>query len=312
MNTILMRDSINPEELSRLITEFPQFEILKIDSERPISSLGIDRLSPIEVYYGNSLSQDELHLLPHLHWIHTSTPHLDQLAIDAIKRQENILVTITKEENVEQVGEFALSVALAFSKNLCKWFNLEDEQQIDTARKGMWSVKATNFLQIGLGTIGTEIARRMTQEGYKVIGASHVASFHRYCQKTVLYENLERVIPQAEIVCLSLPRDRVYKPWFDKHYMSLMGKDTFLLIIGPPSAIHFEDLSALAEQGHLRGICVDARMDQPLPKTTNLLITHESASYPKTKEHAAFQTFVYNLRQFLHGNLTDMKNVIRL
>nr|NGX58796.1 hypothetical protein [Chlamydiota bacterium] len=121
IGNILIRDTLNAKELNTLLTEFPQYKLLNLDLDKPLISLGIEECSQIEVIYSLSLQQEEINFLPHLHWIHSPSPYLDNICVNFAKKQENILITTTKSENLMQVGEFAISAALAFAKRLFSW-----------------------------------------------------------------------------------------------------------------------------------------------------------------------------------------------
>ncbi|MCE5316094.1 MAG: hypothetical protein LLG04_01850 [Parachlamydia sp.] len=65
----------------------------------------------------------------------------------------------------------------------------------------------------------------------------------------------------------------------------------------------------------VRGILLDASYQTPISaasplwKIPNIIITPEVAPRPKLTERQAFRTFLYNLRQYLHGNFRDMRNL---
>jgi phosphoglycerate dehydrogenase-like enzyme len=95
-----------------------------------------------------------------------------------------------------------------------------------------------------------------------------------------------------------------------------MKEDSILLAFGSGAAINLDDLAAFAPK--LRGILLDAHFNPPIPtdhplfEEPNVLITFESGEYPKEKGDAAFRLFTANLRQFEHGNYTDMKNLVTI
>ena len=180
----------------------------------------------------------------------------------------------------------------------------------------MWTAKNRTFLQIGLGLIGTEISKRAQQLGFRVWGMQELPSFHRYCSKVLAKKDLHSILSSIDIVCLALPRDKQHSHWFALEELKLMKQDSILLLFGSGSAIDLQDLAQVASEGKFRGVGIDAHFHTSIPDNSPLrtlpqvFITPEIGPYPHMEKGQAFSGFLYNLRQFLHGNFTDMKNLV--
>lgn len=318
MNAILLKEKLSPNELYRLLTEFPQYKLV-IAKNDDMSTLTSDQATQIEILYGSHLSPAEIAYVPQLKWVHVPGPYVEGLCMEDIQQRGNILVSTTKEENLEQIGEFAMSALLAFAKNLFHWHDADASSFLENAeawKKSMWTPQTRIFLQIGLGLTGTEIARRARQMGFTVWGIQDPPSFHPHCHKVLSRKDLHSLLPAVDAVCLSLPRDRPSSSWFRKPEMALMKADSVLLVLGQGSVLNFEDLAAPEILTKLRGVVLDARFpheipsESPLWKSRHVLITPEIASYPQTGGGQPLRMFLYNLRQFLHGNFSDMKNLV--
>jgi len=317
---ILIRKPITAEEFTTLITEFPQYKLLNLAPQEPLIGLGVERCQLVEVMYGSFLEPNELNLLPHLHWIHSPIPYLDHLCVEEIKKQENVLLTTTKNENIEQIGEFAISAAMAYSKLLFSWEEGSlDPKTIDIKklREKMWRMSDRIFLQVGLGIVGTEIAHRAKEEGFQVWGGQEISSFHPHCETVYAIDDLDEILPQVDILSLALPRDQSCDVWLTKERLERMKTDSVIMGFGARSVF---DLDALAEIGmsrKFRGILLDAHFtspisaDYPLWSLPHVIVTHESSPYPMSETDHGFGTFIQNLRQYVHGNFNDMKNLVQ-
>lgn len=319
IGNILIRDHLNAKELNTLLTEFPQYKLLSLDPDGDLISLGVEDCSEIEVIYGCCISQEEINLLPQLHWIHSPSPYLDKICAEFIKKQGNILITTTKSENLIQVGAFAIGAAMAFAKKLFSWEERSFQPEslnLERIRSKMWNIEECLFLQIGLGRIGTEISRRAKQEGFTVWGVQEIPTFHPHCEKVIPLSELDSVLPNADIVCLAMPREKPCDPWFAKDKLELMKEDSVILGFGTGSVFELDDLAEIGIQGKFRGILLDSHFSPPIPENYPLLqkrraiITHESSTYPLIPSEMGFNVFVYNLRQYVHGNYSDMKNLL--
>lgn len=254
-----------------------------------------------------------------LRWIHSPSPRLNRLCLEDIEKLGNILVTSTKEENIPQIGEYAMSCILAFAKNLFHWRDADKYPKIiwdSKWRDQMWTLKDRLLLQVGLGKIGTEIARRARQMDMRVWGAQINKTFHPYCNKTFSMRELYYLLPQADVVSISLPRGAEFENWLKQYDLELMKDGCILMIIGSHTVVNEEALAELAQKEKFRGIIIDAFYQTPIPPASklwtlpNAIITPEVSPRPKSEEKMAFRNFRYNLRQYLHGNFSDMRNII--
>src|ERR1700733_14598756 len=120
MQIVLLQAKLSEEGIRKLLDEFPQYLFLA-PTETSYKSLGKEDWSRVEVLYGNRLTPEELQKAPQLRWIHSPSPNISPLCLSDIERQGNIILTVAKEENVIQIGEYVLGGILAFAKHLFQW-----------------------------------------------------------------------------------------------------------------------------------------------------------------------------------------------
>lgn len=319
MNIVLLQSKLTEDEIGKLINEFPQY-IFLAPSEFSYKNLGQEEWSRIEVIYGNRLTAEELEKAHHLRWIHSPAPNLNPLCINEIAKKGNIIVTSTREENSYQIAEFVMAGILAFAKQLFQWedADLNPAVLLDSKwRETMWTLKDRLLLQIGLGSVGTEVARMAKAMGMKVWGAKQNPSFHPHCKKVFPDDELHSILPTADVVCIALPRGKQKEFIFRKREFELMKEDSVLIVIGSKNLIDEADLVEVAGNGgKFRGILLDAYHQMPVPpgsklwSVPNMIITPEVAPRPKSLEKESYHLFRFNLRQYLHGNFADMRNVV--
>lgn len=318
MNIILLQGQLTLQEIDQLLKEFPQFLFLSL-SEASYKNLSPEHWSRLEVLYGFRLAKEELAMADQLRWIHCPGPYLNRLCVDEIEKQGNILITNTVDENIPQIGEYAMSIVLAFAKNLFAWKQVNQFPALvwdSKWRDTMWTLKNKILLQIGLGKEGAEIARRAQQMEMKVWGMHENRSFHPYCNKNFAFKDLHSLLPSVDVVSLCLARGKEYHHWFQQEELELMKQDSILMSIGSSTVIDEEALVKLVEKDKFRGIVLDAFYQTPIPVTSplwkipNLIITPDVSQRPKSMERQAFRLFLYNLRQYQHGNFKDMRNSV--
>ncbi len=317
MNTILLQIKLSPKETRHLFNEFPHYFYLSF-AGIAYKELTPEQWSQVEIIYGDRLTPEELKMAPQLRWIHSPNPHMKRLCLKEINDRGNILITTTNEENLRQIGEYVMGGVLAFAKNLFHWQKADQDPRFiwdSKWRESMWTLQGKLFLQIGLRSAGAEIARQAKSFGMKVAGVEERRSFHPHCQTTYSMDQLHEVLPQADIVSLSLPISKDYENWFTNKEMELMKEDSILSVVGSADTVNEDDLAAISKTGKLRGVIIDAFYQIPIPPTSplwkieNIIITPEVSPRPKSAVKQSFQLFRYNLRQYLSDNFGDMRNI---
>lgn len=319
MNIVLLQSRLTDEEIQKLIAEFPHYLFLA-PSEVTYKNLGEEVWSRVEILYGNKLSPEDLLQTEQLRWIHSPVPNINPLCLKEIEKRGNIIVTSTKEENTAQIGEYVVGGILAFAKNMFHWKDVDRSPLLlwdSKWRESMWTLGSKTLLQIGLGNVGTEIARLAHEFRMKVWGVQAHRSFHPYCHKVLTFSELDSSIPEADVICIALQAGGQKEKWFHRDQIELMKKDSILVIIGYKGVIDEESLVDVANRtGKFRGILLDASYQVPISPTSKLwsirdiVITPEVAPRPKSTEKESYHLFRYNLRQYLHSNFNDMRNVI--
>jgi phosphoglycerate dehydrogenase-like enzyme len=319
MNIILLQSKLKLEDIDKLLNEFPQFLFLSL-TEEACHQLSHEQWSRVEILYGNHLSKEELSHAHQLKWLHLTSDDHRHISLDAIKAKGNILITDTLPPNTDQLAEFVVATIYSFAKNLPHWHEAAQFPGLiwDCKwKETMWNIHDCTLLQIGLNSLGTEIAKQCRHLGMNVWGVQEKRTFHPYCQKTVSINNLHSVLPRMDIVIISLPKGREYKNAFGKAEFELMKKDAVLVVVGNNKAVDEQALIATLNQGKLRGVLIDSYQGTPLATSSllwrrpNVVITPDISSNPDNAATQSFQTFRYNMRQYLHGNINDMHNVVK-
>jgi D-2-hydroxyacid dehydrogenase (NADP+) len=310
MGLILCQDELRESEIKSLISEFPSFKVVSLDPGMDLSASRY--LEKMEIYYGSTLSKNELEKAYQLHWIHSPSSFLHDLCIDDIFEKESIVLTNTKGKDISQIGEFIITGTTAFAKNLFTW----KREPMDSLSQSMWELNKKIFIQIGVGHVGSEICKRAQFLGMKVWGVRKKRSFHPYCDKIFNPSQLNSILPAADIISLALPRGAKYKNFISANELRLMKDDAILAVVGTPGVIDENALIQLAREGKFKGVLVDATAEgSPLRQLKKnelpqLLLTPSVAECPRSTKDLSYQIFRENLRKYIYGNFTEMKNRI--
>lgn len=163
------------------------------------------------------------------------------------------------------IAEYMVGVTLMMAKNL----HLYRDQQF----AGVWRdlgpvmpIQGSKVLVLGLGDIGTEYALRMYTLGADIIGVTRTRKEGPpFVQKMAVTSELDELLPEADIVALSLPGGDGTKGILNENRLGLMKEDALLLNVGRGTAIDTEALTRALAAGHLRGAALDVTDPEPLP-----------------------------------------------
>lgn len=319
MNIVLLQTHLTIEDTELLIKEFPQYLFLPV-TPTSYKNLNDEHWARVEILFGAFLSEEDCNKAHQLRWVHVPTPNLGRLNLKQMD-DKNILITTTAEENIIQIGEFVLGTILAFAKNLFQWQTLKHVPPLvwdSKWRESMWSLKGRTLLQIGLDGRGTEIARRCQEMGMHVIGALPHKTLHPYCHETISFGEAHLALSKADVVSLCLPENKQWTKFFDADDFALMKKGAILIVLGTHAVVDENALAEYCAQGKLRGALFDSNyLTPPAPRSLlwtlpNVLITPDVAPRPKNVETQSFHTFLYNLRQYSHGNFKDMRHLVEI
>ncbi len=163
------------------------------------------------------------------------------------------------------ISEHMLGMLLELFKKL--------ELYRDVQKQGQWrslggvrSVYGSTVLVLGMGDIGGEFARRCKALGAKVIGVRRKnAEKPDYVDRICLQEELDEVLPLADVVAVTLPGTEATKGLIGRERIARMKDGAVLLNVGRGSIVDTEALCDALESGKLSGAGLDVTEPEPLP-----------------------------------------------
>ncbi len=194
----------------------------------------------------------------------------------------------------------------------------------DNQNKSQWldrgevkQIEGSTVLTVGLGDIGGNFAKKMKALGAYTIGVRRKdTSKPDYIDELVLQEDLDKVLPRADIVAMALPNTAETKGLFNRERIYSMKDGATLINVGRGNAVDTEALCDALEDGKLYAASLDVTDPEPLPsdhrmwKIENALITPHISGFfhlRKTYENIV-DIFIENLTRFLDGK--ELENII--
>jgi phosphoglycerate dehydrogenase-like enzyme len=259
---------------------------------------------------------------PRLRWIQLQSAGTDGYVNGEL--DDSILLTNATGGYGHSVSEHMVAQTLMLYKKLHLY---RDEQN-----KGCWrtrgmvkSVQDAVVLVVGMGDIGGEYARRMKVLGAYIIGLRRTPQPKPdFADEQFLAEQLDDVLPRADIVALVLPGVKATIGIISRARIDNMKQGAIIINAGRGSAIDIPALCDALETGHLDGAALDVTDPEPLPAghrlwhLENALITPHVAGGRNMKETAGYimELNLENAGRFMRGkplkNLVDMQTGYRI
>lgn len=167
----------------------------------------------------------------------------------------------------DSIAEHMITVTLMAMKRMPEYLQLQHEQDWkllhDIAR-----FENSHVMSVGMGAIGTSYLKKASALGAQCWGVRRtVHDKPEFVKQLVSPEGMDELLPEMDVVALSLPGTDAVKGMFDERRLRLMKKTAILVNVGRGNSVVTEDLLKVMKEGHLRAACLDVMDPEPLPKS---------------------------------------------
>ena len=251
---------------------------------------------------------------PHLRWIQAMGSGVGQFVPSRLQDGPIVLTNAAGVAAVP-IAEWVMAQVLAVYKRL--------EEHAAQQRAHHWEprlgtvVAGRRALVVGVGAIGTEVARRLRDFGVHVVGVRRSWTPGLSSPETDELIGPDRMIEalgSVHIVVVCAPGTAANENLFDATAFGAMRRGGVFVNVARGSLVDEPALMEALRTGHLRAAAIDVTRQEPLPAdsplwdTPNLAISpHSSASADRYLERVA-ELFYDNLSRYVAGQ--DLVNVV--
>lgn len=226
--------------------------------------LSQEELESVHIILGQPTIEQIL-MAKQLEWIQFTFAGVDSY-LKTKQIPEYIMLTNSTGAFGHSISEYMLTMVLSLYKNM-PHYQKQQKEEIwkDFGRE--YSLKGKTVLIVGAGDIGCHFAKLLSAFSVKTMGIRRVArALPPYFTSMHGMEELDDLLPMADIVSLSLPSTDDTRGIMNEKRLRLMKKNAVLLNVGRGDAIVTEDLVKVLKSGHLFGAALDVTDPEPLPK----------------------------------------------
>ena len=266
-----------------------------------------EQLSQATVILGWPRPQD-LSQCKNLKWFQTMWAGTEEYTVPGIL-PAGVLFTNSAGSNSQSVAEHMLACLLALCRKLpqCRDNQLK-EQWIDVGK--MKTIHQATVLVVGAGNIGSQFALRCRALGARTIGLKRdVSRPVEGFDQLYTMDHLDSLLPQADVVALSLPHSPSTVGLMNAQRLSRMKQDSILINAGRGTVLDQDALVLVLQSGLLWGAALDVTDPEPLPaghplwSAPNLLLTPHLAGGMRLEltRKNCIQMALDNLQRYLTG-----------
>ena len=285
-----------------------------------------ERTSPSELYnraFGSEvlitnktvLDAEMMSRLPGLKYIGVIATGYNVVDVDAA-RKLGIIVTNIPAYSTMSVAQHVFALLLAVTDRV-------EHYAIEVAR-GRWSdvrdfcfwdtplveLSGKNFGIIGLGNIGSAVARIASALGMKVLAYTSKDSSQLPVDVTKV--SLERLFSDSDVISLHCPLTPSTKELINSHTIAEMKDGVILINTGRGGLVNENAVAEALTSGKIGAFCADVlsteppAADNPLLGAPNAYITPHIAWATKEARERLMDIAVANLKHFIEGVPTNV------
>jgi phosphoglycerate dehydrogenase-like enzyme/glyoxylase-like metal-dependent hydrolase (beta-lactamase superfamily II) len=207
------------------------------------------------------------------------------------------------------VADQAFALLLALTRGLREVLPIETAEAAWRKPQGpQQELHGKTMLVVGLGGIGTQIARRADAFGMRVMAVDPKdVARPEFVFRVEKPAKLGELLPSADVVVLACPLTKETRGLIGAEQLKAMKKSAYLVNIARGGLVDTEALTAALKSGQIAGAGLDVTDPEPLPdghplwRMTNAVISpHIGGQSPEARERQ-WRLWRENVRRFVAG-----------
>lgn len=246
-----------------------------------------------------------------LRWFQTYSAGVERYLVEVNGtdlRDSQITVTNCKIIQGPEIADHAFALLLTLTRGLNKIVANRAQENWDPKTYDAIELPGKTALIIGTGGIGMQIAARAHGFGMRVIGVDPKdIPFSPFISKVVKPDQLDQVIPEADVVFISAPHTKESERMVGPRQFDLMKKNSYFIAVSRGKLYDMPSLVKALDSKKLAGAGVDVTDPEPLPKGhalwkfENAIVTPHIATRSDKVQERRMGVLKENLKRFVDG-----------
>ncbi|MCZ6559772.1 MAG: D-2-hydroxyacid dehydrogenase [Gammaproteobacteria bacterium] len=245
-------------------------------------------------------------------WVQTMSAGVGRCTADNTLQERGVLLTNAQRLYGPAMSEHVIALLLALNRRFDLFIRQQAKARQDRVLEhgdaGTWELPGRTMLVVGLGGIGTEIARKANALGMRVIATRNSSrAGPDFVEYVGLADELMELVPQADAIVNVTPLTPATTALCDAAFFKAMKPTAYFINTGRGRSVVTDDLVEALKRGELAGAGLDVTDPEPLPADHELwtlprvIITpHVSARSDKSGQRR-WILVKENLRRYIAG-----------
>jgi phosphoglycerate dehydrogenase-like enzyme len=245
-----------------------------------------------------------------LQWIQWPAAGVDRCVQQPALHERHLLLTNLQRTMGPSMAEHVLGMMLALSRHF-EYF-MRQQQEAHWAREDttpqLADLEGKTVLVVGLGGIGTEVARRAHALGMHVVATrASGRSGPDFVSYVGLPDELLKLAKDADFVVNCAPLTRETTGIFNREFFATLKPGAYFISVGRGRSTATTDLIDALKSGRLVGAGLDVTDPEPLPADSplwhlpNVIITPHVSADTAVSQEQRNAVLVENLRRYAAG-----------
>lgn len=252
-----------------------------------------------------------------LRWVHSQSAGVEGIVRIPELRDSDIILTNAKIIQGPEIADHAFAMLLFHSRNLKHYNQVMDEGWVGRAppRLPIIELRGKTMLIVGLGGIGTQVAQRAAAFEMRVLAVDPKdMPFTRNVQYVGKPDELNELLPQADVIVSSVPHTTESEGMFGKQQFDLMKDGVYFINVSRGKIVQTDALVAALKSGKVRAAGLDVTDPEPLPadhplwKMDNVIITPHIATVSDHVNERRVVLMRDNIERFVAGR--QLRNIV--
>jgi phosphoglycerate dehydrogenase-like enzyme len=248
---------------------------------------------------------------PKLRWVQLYSAGAERCVSLPRVQSGEVLVTNMQRVSSPQIAEHVIGLLLALTRGLGPYLanqyqGVWDPLAVPASKR--WEIAGRELLVVGLGGIGSEVARRAHALGMRVtaIRASGRPG-PAFVSEVAKPDALLTLAARADAVVNSAPLTAETRGLFNAEFFAAMPAHGYFINVGRGASVVTDDLVAALSSGQIAGAGLDVTDPEPLPadhplwRAPNVIITPHVAAGSDKLLIRLLAVAEENLRRYLAG-----------
>jgi D-3-phosphoglycerate dehydrogenase / 2-oxoglutarate reductase len=316
---IMICDPVSAKGIA-LLQQRSEFQVVVLDKRLSEAELipWVTEVEAMVVRSETKITRNVMEAAPKLRVVGRAGVGVDNVDVEAAT-QRGVVVMNTPGGNTTSTAELAFSMLMALARKI--------PQAHASMKAGEWNRKAFSGTELfnktlgilGMGRIGTEVAKRAIAFGMKVLACDPYIALSRAKALQVNLAEIDEIFAQADFITVHMPMSDETRGMINAAAFAKMKTGVRVINCARGGIINEADLLAALQSGKVAGAALDVYEAEPLPKDSPLralpqliMTPHLGASTEEAQENVGIEIAEAIEAFLLQGEVRNAVNMPNL